>query len=277
VTARVFAILLALCLGLAGPGAARAGVLSHTAPEWKAIGRGLSFTRVEVRQDEDVVTTLAVVKVDPALNAFRVYHASPKNIAAWQQELKAPVVFNGSFYQHDSAPCGLVVSDGKLIGPTHNSQMRGMFVSEPKGVSPDLPRATILDLLAAPLNPRQLPWTQGVQSYPLLLDHKGTIRVLRSGKKANRTVIAADRSGNILIFNCASRFFTLYDLAQFLKNSAFDIDSALNLDGGTEAQLLVKTKDFDYFTPSWESSIGTLIDQERYSLPTVIGVFPRQE
>jgi uncharacterized protein YigE (DUF2233 family) len=277
VTARVFAILLAFCLGLAGPGVAKAGNLSHSAPKWQAIGRGLSFSRVEVLHDQEVAATLAVVKVDPALNAFRVYHSSPKNILAWQQELKATVVFNGSYYKHDASPCGLVISDGKLIGPTRNSQMRGMFVSEPKGVSPDLPRATILDLLAAPLNPRQLPWTQGVQSYPLLLDHKGAVRVLKSNKKANRTVIAADRNGNILVFNCPSRFFTLYDFANFLKNSKFDIDSALNLDGGTEAQMLIKTKDFEYFSPSWESSIGNLIDQERYQLPTVIGVFPRQE
>jgi uncharacterized protein YigE (DUF2233 family) len=277
VTARVFAILLAFCLGLAGPGAAKAGNLSHSAPQWQAIGRGLSFSRVEVLHDQEVAATLAVVKVDPALNAFRVYHSSPKDILAWQQELKATVVFNGSFYKHDSSPCGLVVSDGKLIGPARNSQMRGMFVSEPKGVSPDLPRATILDLLAAPLNPRQLPWTQGVQSYPLLLDHKGAVRVLKSDKRANRTVIAADRNGNILVFNCPSRYFTLYEFANFLKNSKFDIDSALNLDGGTEAQMLIKTKDFEYFSPSWESSIGNLIDQERYRLPTVIGVFPRQE
>jgi len=153
-----------------------------------------------------------------------------------------------------------------------------MFVAEPKGMSPDLPRATILDLLATPVNPRQLPWSQGLQSYPLLLDHKGAIRVRNSDKKSNRTVIAADRNGNILVFNCADRFFTLFDFAQFLKGSKFDIDSALNLDGGTEAQLMVKTKDFEYLSPgSWENSIGNLWDLEAYRLPTVVGVFPRRE
>jgi len=278
VTARVFAIVLACCLGLAGSSPAGAGDFSHSLPTWKTIDQGLSFTQVEVLQDDAVVASLAVVKVDPALNAFRVFHQSARSITAWQQDLKATVVFNGSYYKTDGTPCGLVISDGKPMGPANNRQMRGMFVAEPKGMSPDLPRATILDLLATPVNPRQLPWTQGLQSYPLLLDHKGAIRVRSSEKKANRTVIAADRTGNILVFNCASKFFTLYDFAQFLQESKFDIDSALNLDGGTEAQLLVKTKDFEFISPaSWENSLGNMWDAEMYWLPMVVGVFPRRE
>ena len=135
-----------------------------------------------------------------------------------------------------------------------------------------VPRATILDLLATPISPKNLPWTQGVQSFPLLLDYKGNIRVRDSEKTANRTVIATDRVGNILIFNTSNRYFTLRELAQFLKASKFDIDSALNLDGGTEAQLLIKTKDFEFFSPpSWEHSIGNILDQSHYWLPTVVG------
>ena len=67
-------------------------------------------------------------------------------------------------------------------------------------------------------------------------------------------------------------------LAEFLKGSKFDIDSALNLDGGTEAQLFIKTKDFEFYSPpSWENSIGNIIDKQKFWLPTVVGVFPRQD
>jgi hypothetical protein len=52
----------------------------------------------------------------------------------------------------------------------------------------------------------------------------------------------------------------------------------LNLDGGTEAQLLIKTKDLEFFSPpSWENSLGNIFDQKIYWLPTVVGVFPRQD
>jgi uncharacterized protein YigE (DUF2233 family) len=252
--------------------------LTHTSPEWQAIGKGLAFTRVQVLKDYAVATELAVVKIDPASNAFRVIHGAPQSITAWQKTLGAPIVFNGSYYKRDGKPCGLVISDGNAIGPINNRQMRGMFVAEPKGLSPDLPRATILDLLTTPVDPKKLPWKEGVQSFPLLLDYKGKIRIKDSDKRANRTVIAADRNGNILVFNTSNRFFTLHQFAEFLKGSQFNIDSALNLDGGTEAQLYIKTKDFDFFSPpSWENSIGNLIDEQKFWLPTVIGVFPRKE
>ena len=255
-----------------------AGEWAHTPPEWRALGRGLNFTEIQVFRKEKPVESLAVVKVDPAYNAFQVLHGQPRSITLWQQELGAPVIFNASYYCRNAQPCGLVLSNGKPIGPKHNSRMRGMFVAEPKGLSPDIPRATILDLTITPINVKTLPWTQGVQSYPLLLDYKGHIRVRSSAKTAQRTVIAIDRNGYILIFNTNQAYFTLRDFANFLKASALEIDSALNLDGGTEAQLYIKTKDFEEFSPaSWESRLGNLLDQKKFWLPTVVGVFPRQD
>jgi uncharacterized protein YigE (DUF2233 family) len=278
VTSRVFALVgvVWLCLGVAL--SAGAASLTHTPIKWREIGRGLTFTQVDVLRGELVVASLAVVKIDPAFNAFRVFHGAPRAITEWQEQLGAPIVFNGSYYKRNGKPCGLIITDGKPIGPTHNRRMRGMFVAEPKGMSPDLPRATILDLLTTPVDPKKLPWNQGVQSFPLLLDYKGNIRVRDSEKRAHRTVIASDRNGNILVFNTSNRFFTLYEFAQFLKASSFDIDSALNLDGGTEAQLLIKIKNFDFFSPfSWENSIGNFIDEQKFWLPTVVGVFPRRD
>lgn len=270
------ALVLLLCLVI--PWRAETQEWSHSPPQWRTLSRGLTFTEVQVFSDQELVDTLAVVKIDPAFNAFRVFHRTPaQNITSWQEEIKAPVVFNGSYFSSSGKPVGLILVDGKPLGPLRNPEMRGMFVAEPQGMSPDLPRATILDLQATRLNPKNLPWKQGVQSFPLLLDYKGRIRVRESSKKSYRTVIAADRNGNILVFNTGEDFFTLYEMARFLKASAFDIDSALNLDGGAEAQLYLKTIDFEYFSPpSWKSRLGKFLDHKGFLLPTVIGVFPRQ-
>ena len=274
--ARVFGLFLLAWAWWAIPWTALAQEWGHTDIQWQVLGRGLSFTRVEVLRDEETVETLAVVKIDPAANAFRVFHHRPQDIAAWQQELKAVVVFNASYYSQDGQPVGLIITDGKPLGPPRNPKMRGMFVAEPKGMSPDLPRATILDLALTPIIHQKLPWTQGVQSFPLLLDAKQRIRVRQTDKTAHRTVIATDRHGNILVFNTHSAYFTLYDLAWFLKESAFEIDTALNLDGGREAQLIIKTKDFEYSSAnSLGTQLGTLLDHKQYELPTVLAVFPR--
>lgn len=265
-----------LCYAVPGP--AWGGEWSHSPPQWRILSQGLTFTEVQVYYGQDLVDTLTVVKIDPAFHAFRVFHHKFQSLTTWQEEIKAPVVFNASYFNARGQPVGLILMDGKPLGPLNNPQMRGMFVAEPRGVSPDLPRATILDLKGTSIDPKKFPWKQGVQSFPLLLDYKGYIRVRESGKKSYRTVIAADRNGNILVFNTAGDFFTLYQMAQFLKASSFKIDSALNLDGGSEAQLYVKTDDFEYYSPpSWKSRLGNILEHQKFLLPTVIGVFPRQQ
>ncbi len=265
-----------LCLFM--PWRAGAQEWSHSPPQWRTLSQGLTFTEVQVFADQQLVDTLAVVRIDPAFNAFRVFHHKPQSLTNWQEEIKAPVVFNASFFTPKGQPVGLIIVDGKPLGPPGNPEMRGMFVAEPQGMSPDLPRATLLDLKTTRIDFKKFPWKQGVQSFPLLFDYKGKIRVRESGKKSYRTVITADRNGNILVFNTAKDFFTLHNMAQFLKASSFNIDSALNLDGGAEAQLYIKTDEFEYFSPpSWKSRLGNILDQQRFLLPTVIGVFPRPQ
>ena len=48
-------------------------------------------------------------------------------------------MFNGSYFTSQGQPCGALLIDGIACGPLKNSAMRGMFVAEPRGVSPDLP------------------------------------------------------------------------------------------------------------------------------------------
>lgn len=252
--------------------------LSNQEYTWRTIGKGLSFASVDILAKKVVVEYLEVVRIDPNLNSFRLFHDSPRRISAWQESAKATVLFNGSYFTNQHQPCGLVLIDEKTYGPLKNLAMRGMFVAEPRGVSPDLPRATILDLTAAPVDIKKLPWTQGMMSFPLLLDSRGRIRVKNSDLQAQRTVICTDRKGNILVCHTAGDYFTLYELAKFLKASSLDIDMALNLDGGSKAQLLINTPDFSFASPSnLEQSARELFDSEASLLPTVIGVFPRQE
>ncbi len=70
-------------------------------------------------------------------------------------------MFNGSYFTSQGQPCGALLIDGVACGPLKNSAMRGMFVAEPRGVSPDLPRATILDLTATPVDIKKLTLVSG--------------------------------------------------------------------------------------------------------------------
>jgi uncharacterized protein YigE (DUF2233 family) len=252
--------------------------LSFSDFSWQTIGKGLNFTRIEVLDKQTLVESLEVVRIDPNLNSFRVFHGSPQKISQWQDSIKALVLFNGSYFTSQGQPCGALLIDGVACGPLKNPAMRGMFVAEPRGVSPDLPRATILDLTATPVDIKKLPWSQGLMSFPLLLDSEGTIRVKNSDLQSQRTVICTDRKGNILVCHTPGDYFTLYGLAKFLKSTSLDIDTALNLDGGSKAQLLINTAHFTFASPSYlEQSARELFDSDASVLPTVVGVFSRHE
>ena len=85
-------------------------------------------------------------------------------------------------------------------------------------------------------------YDQGIQSFPILLDSKGQVRVNPSNFQAQRTVVALDRQGNILILVTEKPFFTLYELGQYLKKMPLSLELALNLDGGNRTQLAVRIK-----------------------------------
>jgi hypothetical protein len=139
---RIFGAVLIWGLCFAVPWRAWGEEWSHTQPQWRILSQGLTFTEVQVYHDQELVDTLAVVKIDPAFNTFRVFHNKPQSLINWQEEIKSPVVFNASYFNSRGQPVGLILMDGRPLGPLNNPRMRGMFVAEPRGISPDLPRAT---------------------------------------------------------------------------------------------------------------------------------------
>lgn len=89
-----------------------------------------------------------------------------------------------------------------------------------------------------------------------------------------------DRSKNILVFTTEGGFFTLYDFGRFLKASDFNIETAMNLDGGYEAQMCISTPSLRYTTYGQFETQGPdkdiSIPNARIGIPTAIGIFPRK-
>ena len=192
---------------------------------------------------------------------------------------------NGAQYMADPyyMPCALVICDGAIKGPKANKQVRGMLVAEPRTTG--VPQADLLDFEYDSFDHRTTPYTQGVQHWPILLDRKGKIKVSKTDWQANRTVVARDSSGRILFFTTEGGFFTLYNFGLFLKESnarkdgGFFVDTAMNLDGGYEANMIVKTDTVSYLTygafETYGAGKNASVFGWKIKLPGVIGVFPR--
>ncbi|MBI5603796.1 MAG: phosphodiester glycosidase family protein, partial [Deltaproteobacteria bacterium] len=245
---------------------------------WQILSPGLSFYRWEVHSQNVTVNTLAILRIDPELWSFRVFfNREPKTIKEWHQSTGATILCNGGFYQENFNPAGRILVNGTSLGPFKNRHMKGMFLAEPQKGFEHLPKAALIDLKDDKSEEIIASYSQGVQSFPILLDPKGQVRVNQSNFQANRTVLAQDGTRHLYIIITEKPLFTLYNLGHYLKALPFGFQFILNLDGGNRTQLLVQIKAFKYlFTGQGEGSDPTrFFFGEQIRLPSVIGIFPR--
>lgn len=258
--------------------AERAGSQNRGVP-WKELAPGLAFCSWPVRSGAQVLDTIVMLRIKPDQWAFKVfYNAVPKTLQEWQQAAGAPIVVNGGFFQENFRPAGRILVGGTSFGPLRNKAMKGMFLAEPKKGWEQIPKARLIDLKDEGFEETMARYEQGVQSFPVLLDPKGQVRVNSSSFQANRTVIAQDSQGHILILVTEKPYFTLYDLGNYLKKMPLGLTFALNMDGGYRTQLSVQLKNFKYILGGQgeaQEPARLFFPEGAVKLPSVIGIFPR--
>jgi len=246
---------------------------------WRQLAQGLEFSRWPIQSGTRNLDTLIILRLQPDLWSFKVfYNPTPKTIQEWQTAIHAPIICNGGYFQENFKPAGRILVNGVSVGPLKNSSMKGMFLAEPKKGFEQLPKARLIDLKEEDSEETVSKYDQGIQSFPILLDPRGQVRVNPSSFQANRTVIAQDRQGNILVLITEKPFFTLYELGQYLKKMPLSLIFALNLDGGNRTQLSVQVKDFSYRYAGQEGTPEAALlffPDGIAKLPSVIGIFPR--
>jgi hypothetical protein len=253
--------------------------------EWMPVADGLDFTRIGIYSHETLVDVVAAVRIDPEHNKIRIFNGyNPKRstvgtIEEWQSATGATVMVNGGMYSAHPyyAPVAQVICDGERKGPVKNSKVQGMLVAEPKekGIA-------AADLLDFKYDSPSLSssYSQGIQHWPILLDRNGTIRVAATDWQANRTAVAKDMKGKILLLTTEGGFFTLYNLGRFLKEcKPLNVLTAMNMDGGYEADMIVESPRLRYLTYGEFETYGkgqdaTIFDF-KIDIPGVIGVFRR--
>jgi len=106
-----------------------------------------------------------------------------------------------------------------------------------------------------------------------VIDRDGGVRVRSSDKVANRTIVAEDKRGRVLVFTSEGGY-TLRDFAEFMKHAPLGVAQAMAMDGGWEAEMCVRTRDFRYASfGRWEAGHeDTDAPGARALLPVVIAV-----
>lgn len=164
------------------------------------------------------------------------YHETPQSLESWQQETDALLVVNGSFFREENEkylPNGLTIINGQPFGSSYES-FAGMLAISDLG-------AELRWLAQEPYNPSEL-LQAALQSFPLLVKPGGELgfaEEFEDNVKARRTVIGQDRDGNLLFIVAPRGHFTLHQLSLYLTESDFNLNIALNLDGGPSTGILI--------------------------------------
>jgi hypothetical protein len=266
----------AMRLALRDPaGAVTAGPLA-----WHAIAPGFDVAELVVLADGREVDRILLARVDPAHFRFAVRSAPAGNrdLDAWMRELGAALVINGSYFSRDGAPNTPVVSAGVQLGPRHYIANHGAFVASAHAVG-------VRDFATLDWHIALRGAEDAMVSYPLLLARDGSSRVKADPRwLANRSFVAEDHDGRIILGTTTDAFFSLERLAGFLHDAPLDLAVALNLDGGPVAcqgialngfrrdrcgrwELSVRDGKLDLLTPVF----GTV----RWGLPIVLAVFAK--
>jgi len=220
-----------------------ASVVSSSA-DWKITGAvelgklpgGSAVRRVELG-DNGVTAQLTAIVFSSKSYSVRVLDSrSPGRTKLDPSLAEAGCVagVNGSYFQADFRPVGLMVADGREIGPFEKAKLLAGVLAV-RGTRPEIVRSSKFA--------KSSDLRQAVQCGPMLVEGEQPVAGLNGERSARRTVVATDGHGRwALIYLTA---VTLADAARILTVPGILGDwrpsTALNLDGGSSSGLWAAT------------------------------------
>jgi hypothetical protein len=243
---------------------------------WQQIDQGFEVAELPVIADGAEVDRIFLARVDPHQFRFVVRNAAAgnKEVGDWMDELGAVLVINGSYFSQQGTPDTPFLSAGVLLGPSKYEAKHGAFVASYES-------AKIYDLSHEDWRSVFRGAHDALVSYPLLIAEDGTSRVSADPHwLANRSFVAQDPAGNIILGTTKEAFFSLERLAAFLRAAPLGLTIALNLDGGPVACQAIALNDFRRdFCGDWELAthegklkVLTQFGHKRWTLPIVLAV-----
>ncbi len=192
--------------------------------------------RLELPVENGVRALLAITLV-PGNYAIRLLDQSPtfpvgaRTVAQTRALVPSAVVaINGGYFEPSFQPSGLVLVDGRELQPrAAEGVLSGIVALDAAGVLRLLPRDADLGGVQS-----------AIQAGPFIIDPGGLVGVRPRPALANRSVLALDDHGRVLLLATGS--LTLHQVATLLHDhpQAFGmerIERALNLDGGPSTGL----------------------------------------
>lgn len=213
--------------------------------EWRNVDIGLNFKTIRLTREKGKLNiVIKLLKIEPESIETRVIYnpeVPPMNLKSIAERSRAIAAINGSFFDIDGKPLGLLISDGQTINgkiATH-SLYSGIFY-----IKDNIPRIAYRE------NFSPLSIKHAVQVGPLLVMDGKAIEEIKDIHSINyRSGIAIDGLNKIIIYATDTQYngVSWYELMQLMRFPDINCLHVLNLDGGGSTQMFISTPLFsDY-------------------------------
>jgi hypothetical protein len=247
---------------------------------WHEIARGFDVAELPAMAGKTEADRILLARIDPAHFRFEIHNRpSGRDSLDWMRELGGVLAINGSYYTRYGTPATPLLSARVLSGPRDYDARHGAFVVSASFVG-------IRDLAGSTWQAAFQNADHAMVSYPLLIAADGKSRSKGDARwLANRSFVAQDGRGRIVLGTTKDAFFSLDRLAAFLRAAPLDLKLALNLDGGPIAcQAIVLGAFRRDFCGQWEMAtrdngeltyLKPLFAPRRWGLPIALVVLPK--
>jgi hypothetical protein len=177
--------------------------------------------------DESAVVDLAIFS-SKSCTLRVIDNPTGETLSDTMRREKCAAGVNGGYFSSDFAPIGLLISDGKMIGPLQRARLITGVLSA---------SARTVQILRVREFSRREKTGAAVQCGPFLVDHYDRVHGLDDSTAARRTFAATATNDRALLGICSE--ISLAELTAILTTTRLTddlkIQRALNLDGGSSS------------------------------------------
>jgi len=212
---------------------------------WRSLQPGLELRRAKFNRKDRLLSSfnLIALRVDPEKWRLRMIHAPAKDlpqtdIETLAQSTGAAALINASYFEPDFKVMGLLVCDGERLSPMRKEGNihHGVFYLHDN-------RA----FLVHRSNFNAQPVEQAFQAGPWLVsDGEAQSRFRNANVVTRRTAVGVDKKGRVILAATDALLggISLPELADYLARpegeGGFELWRAINCDGGTSTQMLLR-------------------------------------
>jgi hypothetical protein len=223
---------------------------------------------------------IRVLRIDPErfqfllLNATAPGQGQPFTAKEWCQRNGLVAAINASMYQEDHRTSVSLMRTRTHVNNDNLSKDNSILAFDRE--DPDVPCVKIIDKECEDLNAWRKNYGTLVQSIRMI-SCRGKNVWTQQPKKWSTAAIGTDLQERVLLIHVASPYST-HDLIEILMDLPLQLDRAMYVEGGPEAQLYVRSGDREYeYVGCYETGFVEIdLNYYAWPIPNVVGIARRK-